>query len=72
MATFPATVAALRMSQGAVRRTASDSMPSATEVGVTGSQLDLLLAVRPDLSRALNRAWALAGEHRPGPALRLP
>jgi len=50
---------------------AADGMPAATEVGVTGSQLDLVLAVRPDLARALNRAWVLAGEHLPGPALRL-
>ncbi|MFC0548010.1 hypothetical protein [Kutzneria chonburiensis] len=50
---------------------AGDGMPAATEAGVAGGQLDLVLAVRPDLARALNRAWALAGEHEPAPALRL-
>ncbi|EWM13350.1 hypothetical protein [Kutzneria sp. 744] len=50
---------------------AGDGMPAASAVGVADSQLDLVLAVRPDLARALNRAWALAGQYEPVPALRL-
>ena len=50
---------------------AADGMPAATEVGVTERQLDLVLGVRSDLARALTRAWALAGDLPPGPAMRL-
>lgn len=38
---------------------ASQGMPSAGEVDVSGGQLDLVLEVRPDLRRHLGRAFAL-------------
>jgi hypothetical protein len=37
----------------------ADGMPAASEVGVSAGQLDLVLAVRPDLGRHLGRAVAL-------------
>lgn len=36
-----------------------DGMPAAAEVGVSDGQLDMVLAVRPDLRRHLGRAFAL-------------
>ena len=48
---------------------AADDMPAATEVGVADGQLDLVLGVRPDLARALARAWVLAGNQSAGPAM---
>jgi hypothetical protein len=48
---------------------AVDPMPAATEVGVTGEQLDLVLTSRPDLLRDLRRAVVLTGQSPPAETL---
>lgn len=48
---------------------ASATMPAATDAGVAGAQLDLVLRARPDLRQGLMRAWAATSDCSPAEAV---